>query len=99
MYNPQIYLHIYFFIEVFFKKNKHTIFHYIKLKLQQKDINRKKRYIRLKFFFKKILNVKNQKNKTTKTKQAITKTPKEIHKVKKKKKKKKNIKKRPTPFF
>ena len=73
-----------FFLFKFFFFNKHTIFDYIKLKLQQKDINKKKCYIRLKFK-KKILKVKNQKNKTaTKTKQAkTTKTPKEIHKDKK----------------
>ena len=84
----------FFYLKVFF--NKHTTFHYIKIKLQQKNINKKKRYIRLKLK-KKILNVKNQKNKTTtKTKRTITKTttnPKEIHKDKK------IIKKRPTPFF
>ena len=68
--------------------NKHTIFHYIKLKLQQKGINKKKTLHKAEIFLKKFLNVKNQKNKkTTKTKQTITKTtkiPKEIHKDKKK---------------
>ena len=76
------------YLKVFF--NKHTIFHDIKLKLQQKHINKKKRYIRLRFKWT-FLNVKNQKNKTrTKTKQTITKTtktPKEIYKDKKKHKK------------
>ena len=68
--------------------NKHTIFHYIKLKLQQKDINNKKTLHKAEIFLKKFVNVKNQKNKkTTKTKQTIIKTtkiPKEIHKDKKK---------------
>ena len=68
--------------------NKHTIFHYIKLQLQQKYINKKKTLHKAGIFFKKLPNVKNQKNKkTTKTKQKITKTtkiPKEIHKDKKK---------------
>ena len=78
--------------------NKHTIFHYIKLKKKKK----KKRYIRLKFKKKqktkqktknkKNLKVKNQKNKTI-TKAKTTKTPKEIPKDKK------HITKRPTPLF
>ena len=74
-----------FFNLIFF--NKHTIFHYNKLKLQQNDINTK-RYTRLKFK-QRLLSVKTQKNKTTtKTKQATTttatttKTPTETYKGK-----------------
>ena len=76
--------------------NKHTIFHYNKLKLQQNDINTK-RYTRLKLK-QRLLSVKTQKNKTTtKTKQATTttKTPTETYKGKTKQ----NIKTRPNPFF
>ena len=92
-----------FFNLIFF--NKHTIFHYNKLKLQQNDINTK-RYTRLKFK-QRLLSVKTQKNKTTtKTKQATTttattttatttKTPTETYKGKTKQ----NIKTKPNPFF
>ena len=59
-------LKTFFFNQIFF--NKHAIFHYNKLKLQQNDINTK-RYTRLKFK-QGLQSMKTQKDKTTiKTKQ------------------------------
>ena len=85
-FSSTIFIYIYIFINFFF--NKHTIFYYIKLKLQQKDINKKKTLRKAAIFKKIVLNVKYQKNNTTtKTKQTITKTTKtpiEIHKDRKK---------------
>ena len=67
-------LKTFFFNQIFF--NKHAIFHYNKLKLQQNDINTK-RYTRLKFK-QGLQSMKTQKNKTTiktKQKKATTKNP------------------------
>ena len=62
----KIFFHYYYL--TFF--NKHTIFHYNKLKLQQNDINTK-RYTRLKF------KHKQKQNKTKKTQKKHTQNKKQ----------------------